>query len=134
MTQKSNVRGIRNNNPLNIRHGNDWQGEAPSRDSAFETFKHHKFGFRAGAILLRNYQSKHGLYTLNGIIGRFAPPNENDTHNYAGFVAKKVGTTPDSTIDLTDSETLARVMHAMSIMEVGHYYSLDDARKGVALA
>jgi hypothetical protein len=32
-------RGIRNNNPLNIRIGNDWQGERkPNTDGAFEQF------------------------------------------------------------------------------------------------
>ena len=33
----SQARGIRNNNPLNIRVGNDWQGERkPNTDGAFE--------------------------------------------------------------------------------------------------
>ncbi len=61
MTTKSSVRGIRINNPLNIRiAANAWQGKiTPSRDSTFETFKAPQWGFRAGAILLRNYQLRH---------------------------------------------------------------------------
>ena len=57
MTTTSSVRGIRINNPLNIRiAGNPWKGKVtPSRDNAFETFKAPEWGFRAGAILLRNY-------------------------------------------------------------------------------
>ncbi len=132
---KKQVRGVRNNNPLNIRVGNDWQGEAIiSKDAEFETFKHAKYGFRAGAKLLRNYQNRYGLVTVRDIIHRFAPPNENDTKNYSGFVADKIGVSEDAPINLADSELLARMLHAMSIMEVGRHYSLDDAREGVAIA
>ncbi len=131
-------RGVRANNPLNIEisAANNWRGKVtPSVDKRFETFEDSKYGFRAGAVLLRNYQTRNGLYTLSGIINRFAPPNENKTSNYAKFVGDRVGVGVNDSIDLQDSETLARVLHAMATMEVGHgYYSLDDARKGVAIA
>ncbi|NLS13366.1 structural protein [Vibrio sp. SM6] len=128
-------RGVRNNNPLNIRVGNNWDGEAAiSRDAEFETFTHHKYGFRAAAKLLRNYQRLYGLDNLTDIIHRFAPPNENHTTNYIDFVASQTGVGAQSTIDLTDDALLARVLHAMSIMEVGRYYSVDDALAGVQLA
>lgn len=127
-------RGIRNNNPLNIRIGNNWQGEAKSKDEAFETFSHSKYGFRAGAKVLRNYQKLYGLNTVSALIGRFAPPNENNTHNYAGFVSKQLGVSPDAPINLSDDETLTTMVHAMSIMEVGRHYSRDDAAQGVAMA
>ncbi|HFQ5108602.1 TPA: structural protein, partial [Vibrio vulnificus] len=97
-------------------------------------FKHHKFGFRAGARILRNYQRLHGLNTLAEIINRFAPPVENDTKNYAQFVAKKVGVGVHESINLLDDERLADVLHAMSIMEVGRHYSRADAMQGVKLA
>ncbi|EGA69574.1 putative phage structural protein [Vibrio sinaloensis DSM 21326] len=132
---KQTVRGIRNNNPLNIRKGNDWQGESSfSRDAEFETYKHHKYGFRAGAILLRNYQRLYHLDTLTELIGRFAPPNENNTKNYAQFVAKRVGVDVNQPLNLRNDELLAQVLHAMSIMEVGRHYSYSDAMQGVRLA
>ncbi|WP_238129935.1 structural protein [Vibrio cincinnatiensis] len=131
-------RGVRANNPLNIEisSANNWRGKVtPSIDKRFETFSDSKYGFRAGAVLLRNYQTRNGLYELSGIINRFAPPNENKTDNYAKFVGDQVGVGVNESIDLQDGETLARVLHAMSIMEVGRgYYTLDDARKGVAIA
>lgn len=140
-SKKINVlapRGVRANNPLNIEisAANNWRGKVtPSIDKRFETFEDSKYGFRAGAVLLRNYQTRNGLYTLSGIINRFAPPKENKTSNYAKFVGDRVGVGVNDSIDLQDSETLARVLHAMATMEVGHgYYSLDDARKGVAIA
>ncbi|BDU42900.1 structural protein [Vibrio nigripulchritudo] len=135
MANKQTIRGIRNNNPLNIRKGNNWKGEtSTSQDAEFESFTHHKYGFRAGARVLRTYQNHHGLYTIKEMIHRFAPPNENNTHNYAGFVAGKMGVSVDERIDLSDSETLARMLHVMSIMEVGKHYTIEDARAGVALA
>lgn len=128
-------RGVRNNNPLNIRKGNDWQGESLiSKDAEFETFKHAKYGFRAGAKLLRNYQTRYGLNTLTDLIHRFAPPNENHTDNYVQFVAQQVGVGATQVINLSDDALLSRVLHAMSVMEVGRYYSIEDAAEGVALA
>lgn len=131
-------RGVRANNPLNIEinRANAWRGKVvPSVDKRFETFEHHKFGFRAGAVLLRNYQRLHGLYTVEAMIHRFAPPNENKTSNYVKFVADRMGVGVREPVDLQDNETLARMLDAMATMEVGHgFYSLDDARQGVALA
>ncbi len=62
-------RGIRNNNPLNIRISNNaWTGKVtPSKDKAFETFSHSKYGFRAATKLIRNYQNLYGLNTLQGL-------------------------------------------------------------------
>ncbi len=136
MTTTSSVRGVRINNPLNIRiAANAWQGKVtPSRDNAFETFRAPEWGFRAGAILLRNYQLRHELFTLNEIINRFAPPNENHTANYARFVAGQVGVGIDERIDLVNNKAmLVNVLHAMSIMEVGRHYTKDKVRQGVEL-
>ncbi|MFA0443029.1 structural protein [Vibrio sp. 10N.286.49.C2] len=128
-------RGIRNNNPLNIRISNNaWTGKVtPSQDKAFETFSDHKYGFRAAAKLVRNYQMLYGLNSINEIIGRWAPSHENDTANYSQFVAGQLNVSPNAALNLADNELLARLVHAMSIMEVGRYYSLSDAKQGVAL-
>ncbi|MCL9777051.1 structural protein [Vibrio methylphosphonaticus] len=128
-------RGIRNNNPLNIRISNSaWTGKVtPSQDKAFETFSDSKYGFRAAAKLIRNYQSLYGLNTIDEIIARWAPSHENDTRNYSQFVAGQLNLSPSTALNLSDSNLLARLVHAMSIMEVGRYYSLSDAQQGVAL-
>ncbi|EGR1699938.1 structural protein [Vibrio parahaemolyticus] len=135
-TPTSSVRGIRINNPLNIRiASNPWKGKvSPSRDTDFETFRAPEWGFRAGAILLRNYQLRHELYTLSEIINRFAPPHENHTGNYARFVAGQVSVGIDERIDLVNNQRLlVDVLHAMSIMEVGRHYSKNTVAKGVKL-
>lgn len=107
----------------------------PSKDKAFETFSDSKYGFRAAAKLIRNYQNLYGLNTLAGIIHRWAPASDNnDTDNYIQFVANKVGVNRNVPLNLYDGAFMSRLVHAMSIMEVGRYYSLSDAAQGVALA
>nr|WP_237733180.1 structural protein [Vibrio fluvialis] len=134
----SKPRGVRANNPLNIESNpaNNWLGKVtPSVDSRFETFRAPEYGFRAGAILLRNtYQGRYGLETVREIIHKFAPSHENDSDHYAGFVAGQLGTSPDAPINLQSDAMLARMLHAMSVMEVGRHYSLEQALEGVRMA
>lgn len=60
-------RGIRNNNPGNIRWGDDWKGLVPKdqrTDKSFCQFTTPEYGIRAMIIILRNYQRKYGLDTV----------------------------------------------------------------------
>ena len=98
-------RGIRNNNPGNIRHGQNWQGLNPDGrniDPAFCVFKSPVFGIRALAKVLMNYKKIHGLNTVRQIISRYAPPNENQTKAYIKTVAEQIGVYPDTIIDIEE--------------------------------
>lgn len=96
-------RGIRNHNPGNIRHGDKWQGLAPVQsDTDFCTFISPEHGIRAMAVILLNYQRKHGLRSVREIIARWAPPCENDTGAYAAHVARGMGVDPDEPISVAD--------------------------------
>lgn len=122
MTGSNNSRGIRNNNPGNIRWGDEWKGlvpEAQRTDKSFCQFKAPEFGIRAMIIILRNYQSKYGLKTITGIIKRWAPPNENDTQAYIRSVAQATGADADKPIDLTDSRKLLPLLQAIIKHENG---------------
>lgn len=120
--QQTKPRGIRNNNPGNIRWGDDWQGLVPESqrtDKSFCQFKTPEYGIRAMIIILRNYQRKYGLNTVAKIISRWAPPNENDTQAYIGSVAKSVGVTPEQKIDVTDSRIMIPLLQAIIQHENG---------------
>lgn len=96
MKNNNQPRGIRNNNPLNIRENHlvdyDWQGEHElDIDPEFEEFVTPEKGIRAAARILKNYRDNRGLNTVSGIITRWAPPTENDTTSYIESVAVKVG-------------------------------------------
>ena len=86
---KLEPRGIRNNNPLNIRHNpkNKWAGMSKKQtDKAFVQFKDMKWGIRAAFRILLNYV-KNGFDTPRKIIRRWAPPKENNTEGYINSVA-----------------------------------------------
>lgn len=122
MAGSNNSRGIRNNNPGNIRWGDEWKGLVPEgqrTDKSFCQFKAPEFGIRAMIIILRNYQSKYGLKTITGIIKRWAPPNENDTQAYIRSVAQATGTDADKPIDLMDSRKLFPLLQAIIKHENG---------------
>ena len=93
-------RGIRNNNPLNIRRGKDqWQGlRAQQTDSQFCQFETLEYGWRAAFYLLtRTYYHKYRLYTIRAIISKWAPPHENLTATYIQNVSRLTGIAPDDT-------------------------------------
>lgn len=88
-------RGIRNNNPGNIRLSTTaWAGQVPANqqtDSAFVQFITPEYGIRAFYKVLLKYRTSYGLDTPAGIIGRWAPPTENNTGAYAQAVASALG-------------------------------------------
>lgn len=91
-------RGIRNNNPLNIRRSKDqWKGLAEQQnDRAFCQFKSMEWGWRAAFYLLtRTYYHKYRLYTIRTIIHRWAPSCENNTEAYVANVSRLTGIDPD---------------------------------------
>lgn len=129
MTQQP--RGLRNNNPLNIRRAQSkWLGEVDSlkgqRDKAFCQFSSLVYGYRASGKLLQTYQTKYKLYVLSQIIGRWAPPCENDTRAYATIVAKQMTKELGEPISVAsllnvtkDKETLRALIVSMHLVENG---------------
>ena len=128
-------RGIRNNNPGNIRHGaSKWQGMSIEQtDTAFIQFDDPVYGIRAMTKLLTNYQSRYGLDTISELIGRWAPPNENITSAYIAAVSKNIGVSADHKIDVVKS--LPQLVPAIIFHENGKQpYSSELIAEGIALA
>ncbi|MBE5683868.1 structural protein [Pantoea agglomerans] len=122
MTGNKKPRGIRNNNPGNIRWGDEWQGLVPKSqctDKSFCQFISPEYGIRAMIVILRNYQNKYGLRTVTGMIKRWAPPNENNTQTYINSVAQATSTGANQPIDLTDSRKLFQLLQAIIQHENG---------------
>ena len=122
MNKKPIPRGIRNNNPLNIRVGNVWLGEVPNpTDNEFEQFVSMFYGLRAGFILLRRYIRRYHLTTVPDIISRWAPGSENNTVKYIDTVCQLSGIAPDAQIKYEDEETLVNLVDAMILVECGQH-------------
>ncbi|WP_199899828.1 hypothetical protein [Shewanella marina] len=108
-------RGIRNNNPLNIETGDNWQGLIGS-DGRFAQFETPFYGIRAAGRTLRTYRIKYGLTNIAQIINRWAPPHENPTDKYIDFVATQAGISANQSLSMAD---YPRVVAAMIHFENG---------------
>ena len=122
MNKKPIPRGIRNNNPLNIRVGNVWLGEVTNpTDNEFEQFVSMFYGLRAGFILLRRYIRRYHLTTVPEIISLWAPSSENNTVKYIDTVCQLSGIAPDTQLKYEDEETLVNLVDAMILVECGQH-------------
>lgn len=136
MIAKRTPRGIRNNNPLNIRRTSDrWRGLAPTQsDPAFCQFVAPEYGVRAAIVILRNYQRKYHLHTLTEIIHRYAPTNENDTEQYIEAVSNRAKINRSVPLDLTNRDLVYRLIEAMWLVECGVPGDPTAINKGLDLA
>ena len=122
-------RGIRNNNPLNIRHSADqWQGASEKQtDKCFVQFKSMAYGYRAAWKTLQSYYNRFCIqgkpFTIKNVIGRWAPPKENDTEAYIRSVMKlssiggKENLLPPENVD--SYGRLSKMIAAMTCIECG---------------
>lgn len=132
---KQQPRGIRNNNPLNIRIGNVWLGEVDHpTDPAFEQFISMKYGLRAAFVILRRYIKRYRKDTIAAIVSTWAPSSENDTIRYIDFVCSKTGLAPDVPIKYQDEEKMVQLVAAMAQMECGKPIDEKVIREGYHMA
>lgn len=127
------TRGIRNNNPGNIRVSKDqWEGMTGD-DGAFVTFDSPESGVRALGKNLLSY-GRQGYDSIEKIINRWAPPNENDTKAYIDSVVAATGIPATQSLDLSDPDTLSSLAQAISFHETGSRYDHEVYQQGVARA
>lgn len=125
-------RGIRNNNPLNIRKGNNWKGERKVQtDKAFEEFETLQYGLRAGLKLIRNQisgfnGSRPKFNTIGKLIKVWAPPSENQTLRYVDFVCQAVGKQPFDIIRDNDQKLICEIARAMAFVECGQWIDIEQ--------
>jgi len=143
--QMQEPRAVRNNNPGNINAGQVWQGLCPLADmtpdqreeARFAVFKSPEWGFRAMAILIRNYRRLHGADTVRKIISVWAPPSENNMRAYIVAVSGETGFLPDAPIDQTEREVMFKLVKAITTHETGcwlPWWADEDLNKGLDLA
>ena len=123
------TRGIRNNNPLNIRRtATRWQGAHEEQtDKSFVQFKTLAYGYRAAWKILQSYYERFCMqskpFTVRNIITRWAPPSENDTEAYIrsvliqGSLGGQEKFLPPSNV--MSYHRLSCLIAAMTVMENG---------------
>ena len=126
-------RGLRNNNPLNIRHNADvFQGETKGNDASFKTFVTMPYGYRAAFATLATYHSR-GWNTIEKIISHWAPPTENDTEKYIANVEKWSGVPRGKELTAANGMDYIMIVAAMSAMENGRNADISDVQAGFNL-
>jgi len=122
-------RGVRNNNPGNIRWGSPWQGlvkNGKQKDSAFCLFVDPASGIRAIVMTLITYYDKRKakdgskIDSVREVIERWAPPVENNTAAYANQIAKVLNVLPESeNLNLHDYRTMKGLVEGIIRHECG---------------
>ena len=127
----STPRGIRNNNPLNIRHNGDrFLGEVvPGSDRAFKQFASMAYGYRAAFVILGSYLAR-GLNTVEKIIRAWAPPTENNTEGYIAIVVQRSGVGRNKVLTAESGSEYRKIVAAMCHCENGVPANMADVEAG----
>lgn len=140
MSESRIPRGVRNNNPLNIKRqrGDKWIGmSSVQNDKTFVQFQNMDYGWRAAFIILRKYFYKYGINTIHDIIHRWAPVSENDTAGYIRIVCRHTGLGENQPLG-GPHENTGRWMHiayAMACVECGYTnFDISHLFKGYDMA
>ena len=118
-------RGLRNNNPLNVRKSSQsWKGKlVPGSDPAFEQFVSLEYGLRCAFIILRTYIKKYRCDTPSAIIARWAPAVENDVKAYVRSVEQITRLNRNQRLKFSEKNAICLLVWAMAYVENGQYIS-----------
>ena len=135
--EKQLPRGMRNNNPLNIRHcASRWLGMADEQtDKDFVQFKALRWGIRAAFVIIRTYIKQYRCDTITRIVSRWAPASENNTKAYIDRVVKFTGLQADKKLKFEDKTFICSIVQAMHVVECGgEFIPFMDFESGYAMA
>lgn len=123
------VRGIRNNNPGNIRKtSTNWKGQViPGQDDEFIEFETMEYGARAMILLLRNYITLFGRNTIEKIVNAYSPPSDNNpTEELIKVYAKRLGKRPDEPLSPSKQFLKDLAKEIAKVETANHPAVLDD--------
>lgn len=131
------TRGVRNNNPGNIRtsKGTVWSGQcAEQKDPDFVQCVTPEYGIRMIGKVLRSY-NRAGYNTVEKIIGRWAPSSENDTEAYIKNVCRTMGVQRNDLLPIEDEGVIIPLVNAIISQECGGYqYPAETITQGLVMA
>lgn len=109
---------FRNKNPLNVKQPSRsmrWKGQIGVDHIGHAQFASWEDGFRASALVLKNYVTRHRISTIKGLVCRFAEGNQEE---YMIFLEKRLKVKRDEQIDIL--KRLPEILRAMAKFESGH--------------
>lgn len=129
--QVNKTLAVKNRNFLNIKVGREpWKGQIGTDKYGHAIFEDPVWSIRAGAIVLRSYEHKHKINTIDGLVRRFAEGNHED---YAKYLCRELNVKKDEKISFTAH--MPELIRAMVKFEMGQYlpdkyYDLLKSMKG----
>lgn len=127
---------IRNCNPGNIRYSKSvkWKGLI-GENKGFCVFMNMELGVRAMILLLKRYINVYQLSSVEEIVSRYAPDNENNTCGYISIVSDSLVLFGLDPSDIKyKSEAFYRLVCTMIKVESGTYFfSVDQLKYIVSL-
>jgi hypothetical protein len=133
LSSKSQARGIRNNNPGNIRWDRytEWEGMTGADDDGFVIFSEPEYGIRAMTRIFKSY-ARRGITSVADIVSTWAPEIENNTTAYIDHVARKLGLL---VTDDVPPELYAQLAEVIILHENGEQpYQIATIEAGVEMA
>ena len=134
--KENQPRGLRNNNPLNLRITNTpWQGKiTPNTDGSFEQFKSLELGIRAALVNIRTLIRRDRCDRLPLLIGKWAPNSDgNDESAYVKTVAAKANINEKERLMYANKNQMCRLVWAMAFVECGQEISFGRVENAWAL-
>lgn len=113
--------GLRNNNPGNLRPGDNWQGMI-GENGGFLVFQNIAYGIRAMATDIGNDIRLDGLNTIRKLVNEYAPPTENNTALYISRMVQSTGFAADQPLP-ANAETLRKLIRGHMRVELGDSYA-----------
>lgn len=111
------TRGVRNNNPGNLKWGLNWPGLVGIDDKGFCRFRTMYDGLAAMALNLVTYPRRFGIHTLRDMGDVWAPPNDNKGASYGEQIGRILGVSPDLPYPFTNREAVIVLVRAMARQE-----------------
>lgn len=134
-------RGIRNNNPLNIRKSETaWLGKVRNNtDGAFEQFTTIEHGLRAAFLnirtIIRRRANQNLTTNVKQLVHIWAPADDgNNEIAYAATVAAKTGIQPLDIIVIKNKTFMCLLVYGMAWVEVGIPLNMFDISAAYDLA
>ena len=134
-------RGIRNNNPLNLRISNNpWLGKVThNTDGAFEQFTTMEYGIRAAMRNVKTIvqrRAKQGQATnVSQLIHVWAPASDgNNERVYCRTIADKTGIQPYDEINIQDKNFFCLLIYGMAYQENGQAIPMGKISSAYVLA
>lgn len=118
------------NNPFNIKRTTyPYAGKVIGNFGTFEHFENIQFSVAAYLSLLQRNYFKLGFNTLEKIVYKYAPPEENDTKKYISDLSNETGFAPDEVLKF-DFNTMWRICKAQAKLESSYKLDYNTFLKG----